>query len=80
MYSHMMLNTATGPANAVEAALYFFQALRAYPSPSELAAIYQKTLPENILAVSGCLLSCMFTLAHPVLRLLWSFMLLMRAS
>lgn len=40
-----------GTGNAADAALYFFQALRAYPNQSELATIYQKTLPEKTLAV-----------------------------
>ena len=33
------------------AALCFFRALRVYPSPVELIAIYQKTVPEAVFKV-----------------------------
>ncbi|KAL5530712.1 TOM20 [Sanghuangporus sanghuang] len=42
---------AEGPQNYLEAAIYFYQALRVYPSPMELILIYQKTVPEPCLAI-----------------------------
>ncbi|KAL5508265.1 TOM20_1 [Sanghuangporus vaninii] len=42
---------AEGPQNYLEAAIYFYQALRVYPSPMELIIIYQKTVPEPCLAI-----------------------------
>ncbi|THH11720.1 hypothetical protein EW145_g459 [Phellinidium pouzarii] len=40
-----------GPQNYLEAAVYFYQALRVYPSPMELIGIYQKTVPEPVLII-----------------------------
>ncbi|KAI5124957.1 hypothetical protein M0805_007384 [Coniferiporia weirii] len=42
---------AEGPHNYLEAAVYFYQALRVYPTPAELIAIYEKTVPEPILMI-----------------------------
>ncbi|KAH8113219.1 MAS20-domain-containing protein [Phellopilus nigrolimitatus] len=42
---------ADGPHNYLEAAVYFYQALRVYPSPMELIVIYQKTVPEPVLMI-----------------------------
>lgn len=44
-----------GPEGYLEAALYFYQALRAYPSPVELIEIYKKSVPEPIYMVSNTL-------------------------
>ncbi|EJD01142.1 MAS20-domain-containing protein [Fomitiporia mediterranea MF3/22] len=40
-----------GPQNYLDAAVFFYQALRVYPSPMELIVIYQKTVPEGCLSI-----------------------------
>ncbi|PFH49247.1 hypothetical protein AMATHDRAFT_48863 [Amanita thiersii Skay4041] len=40
-----------GPDFHLQSALYFFRALRVYPSPVELIMIYQKTVPEPVFKV-----------------------------
>lgn len=41
----------SGPENYLEGAIYFYQALRVYPSPAELIEIYKKTVPGPVLKV-----------------------------
>lgn len=38
-------------ANHIEAALAFYKALKVYPQPKDLIAIYDKTVPKDILEI-----------------------------
>lgn len=50
-----MLDDANRPkttgADDVDAALYFYKALKVYPQPSDLISIYDKTVPKPVLDV-----------------------------
>jgi mitochondrial import receptor subunit TOM20 len=42
-----------GPMFYLPAALHFYRGLRVYPSPVELIAIYQNTVPEPVFKVGS---------------------------
>jgi len=46
-----MLTAEPGPAFYLQAAVSFFRALRVYPSPVELMALYQSAMPEAVFKV-----------------------------